>query len=145
MFIFFNHVGNNQTIETVHAKYTRLPHCVVNPHVHSSGEIFSILHSQDMSKQPHTFLPWLNISSTKGKMWTSIVLLPIPLRHFGYPISTCVCLCIFILNYSSFLGHWEPLICQLTDYWAHKQLTNIWLLYWPFWPLYYLFHLMSRA
>ena len=34
---------NNQIIETVHANNTKLPHCVLNPHVHFSGEFFFIV------------------------------------------------------------------------------------------------------
>ena len=60
--------------------------------------IFSTLHFTGYEQTTITFLPWLNINSTKGTMWISILLPFIPLGRFSYPISTCACLCILLLN-----------------------------------------------
>ena len=98
-----------KTIETIHTNYTKLPHCVLNRHLYFSGEIFSILHFTGYEQITTAFLPWLNINSTKGTLWTIIVLPFIPLRRFDNPISTCACLCIFLLNCSNFLTHWGHL------------------------------------
>ena len=89
--------------------------------------IFSTLHFTGYEQTTITFLPWLNINSTKGTMWISILLPFIPLAP-ACAFFSSIC--------HSFLAYWGPLIRQLPEYWAHGQLMGVWLLYWPSWSLY---------
>ena len=123
---FFNHMGNNQIIETVHTNYTKLPHRALNPHVQFSGEfvLHCCTHRIWANNHTHFCHGWIWAPPRENCGQALFCLLfHLDALTIQFPLApTCA---FSSSNCNSFLAHGGPLICQLLEYCAHGQLMGV--------------------